>query len=70
VSRAGLVRTLIALTVVALLAPVAASASVTLRQVDSSGYPTIRATVVAPVASDQAPTLTEDGRQVVDLTAV
>jgi tight adherence protein B len=70
VSRARLVPVLIALTVVALLAPVAASASVTLRQVDSSGYPTIRATVVAPVASDQAPTLTEDGRQVVDLTAV
>jgi tight adherence protein B len=70
VSRARLVPVLIALTVVALLAPVAASASVTLRQVDSTGYPTIRATVVAPVASDQAPTLTEDGRQVVDLTAV
>jgi tight adherence protein B len=70
VSRTRLVSFLIALTVVALLAPVAASASVTLRQVDSSGYPTIRATVVAPVASDQAPTLTEDGRQVVDLTAV
>ena len=69
-SRSRLVSLLIALTAVALLAPVAASASVTLRQVDSSGYPTIRATVVAPVASDQAPTLTEDGRQVVDLTAV
>ena len=69
-SRGTRLRLLIALTVVALLAPVAASASVTLRQVDSSGYPTIRATVVAPVASDQAPTLTEDGRQVVDLTAV
>jgi tight adherence protein B len=70
VSRGTRLRLLIALTVVALLAPMAASASVTLRQVDSSGYPTIRATVVAPVASDQAPTLTEDGRQVVDLTAV
>ena len=69
-SRGTRLRLLIAFTVVALLAPMAASASVTLRQVDSSGYPTIRATVVAPVASDQSPTLTEDGRQVVDLTAV
>ena len=46
----------------------AASASVTLRRVDASGYPTIRATLVAPVASDQPPTLTENGRPVVDLT--
>ncbi|MDQ2911380.1 MAG: VWA domain-containing protein [Actinomycetota bacterium] len=63
-------RILLALAVVALLAPVAATASVTLRRVDPSGYPTIRATLVAPVASDQAPTLTENGRRVVDLTAL
>ena len=42
----------------------------TLRRVDPSGYPTIRATLVAPVASDQAPTLTENGLRVVDLTAL
>ena len=69
VSRRALIRILLLSTVVALMAPVAASASVTLRRVDVSGYPTIRATLVAPVASDQPPTLTEDGRRVVDLTA-
>ena len=65
-SRAGL---LILVVVAALLAPVAASASVTLRGVDATGYPTIRATVVAPVASHNAPTLSENGRPVVDLNA-
>ena len=60
---------LIAVIVAALLAPLAASASVTLRNVDATGYPTIRATVVAPVASRNAPTLTENGRPVVDLNA-
>ena len=55
--------------VAALLAPLAASASVTLRNVDTTGYPTMRATVVAPVASRNAPTLTENGRPVVDLNA-
>jgi tight adherence protein B len=68
--RGPLLRSLLALSVVALLAPVAATASVTLRRVDVSGYPTIRATLVAPVASDQAPTLTENGRPVADLTAL
>ena len=55
--------------VAALLAPVAASASVTLRGVDATGYPTMRATVVAPVASHNPPALTENGRPVVDLNA-
>jgi tight adherence protein B len=68
--RLPLIRILLALSVVALLAPVAATASVTLRRLDPSGYPTIRATLVAPVASDQTPTLTENGRRVVDLTAL
>jgi tight adherence protein B len=67
--RGRLLRILLLLTVAALLAPVAASAGVTLRGVDASGYPTMRATLVAPVASDQAPTLTENGRSVIDLTA-
>ena len=60
---------LLLIAVAALLAPVAASASVTLRGVDASRYPTMRATLVAPVASDQAPTLSENGRSVIDLTA-
>jgi len=69
VSRRPVLRILLLLAVAALLAPVAASAGVTLRGVDASGYPTVRATLVAPVASDQSPTLTENGRSVIDLTA-
>ena len=64
-----LIRSLLAAALVALLAPVAASANVTLRGVDATGYPTLRAAVVSPVASSQPPTLTENGRRVVDLTA-
>lgn len=60
---------LIAVFVTALLASVSASASVSLRSVDTSRYPTVRATVVAPVKSDNPPTLTENGRRVVDLNA-
>ncbi len=67
--RPALLKTLLVLAVAALLAPVAAGASVNLRGVDATGYPTIRATVVAPVASDQPPTLTENGQKVIDLTA-
>jgi tight adherence protein B len=37
--------------------------------VDATGYPTVRATLVAPVASRVKPTVTENGRKVVDLTA-
>ena len=65
-SRRRLPRILVLLAVAALLAPLSADAAVTLRGVDASGYPTIRATLVAPVASDQAPTLTENGHKVVD----
>jgi tight adherence protein B len=55
--------------VAALLAPLAATASVTLRGVDATGYPTMRATVVVPVASHNPPAVTENGRRVVDLNA-
>jgi tight adherence protein B len=68
-SRARLLPVLLAVITAALLAPLAASAGVTLRGVDTTRYPTVRATVVAPVASRNAPTLTENGRKVVDLTA-
>jgi len=64
-----LTRSLLAAALVALLAPVAASANVSLRGVDATGYPTLRAAVVSPVASSQPPTLTENGQRVVDLTA-
>jgi tight adherence protein B len=69
--RPAVLRTLLVLAVAGALVPVAASAGaqVKLRSVDVSGYPTIRATLVAPSASDQAPTLTENGRKVLDLTA-
>jgi tight adherence protein B len=60
---------LIAVVVTALLASVAANASVSLRAVDTSKYPTVRATVVAPVSSHNPPVLTENGRRVVDLNA-
>jgi len=66
VRRAGL---LLAVLAAALLAPLAATAGVTLRGVDTGGYPTIRATVVAPVATDSPPTLTENGNRVLDLSA-
>jgi tight adherence protein B len=69
VSRRRLLQTLLVVAVAALLAPLAATASVSLRNVDASGYPTVRATVVAPVASDQPPALTENGQKVLDLTA-
>jgi tight adherence protein B len=69
VRRRRLVQSLLVVAVAALLAPLAATASVSLRNVDASGYPTVRATVVAPVASDQPPTLTENGQKVLDLTA-
>jgi tight adherence protein B len=69
VSRRKLLQSLLVLAVVALLAPIAAGAGVNLRNVDASGYPTVRATVVAPVATDQAPTLTENGHKVLDLAA-
>ncbi len=67
--RRRLLQSLLVVAVAALLAPLAATASVSLRNVDASGYPTVRATVVAPVASDQPPTLTENGQKVLDLTA-
>jgi len=69
VRRRRLLQSLLVVAVAALLAPLAATASVSLRNVDASGYPTVRATVVAPVASDQPPTLTENGQKVLDLTA-
>jgi tight adherence protein B len=65
--RRRLFRIVLLLAFAALLVPLSAGAAVTLRGVDASGYPTIRATLVAPVASDQPPTLTENGRKVVDL---
>ena len=66
-TRRRLLRILVLLGVVALLVPLSADASITLRGVDASGYPTIRATVVAPVATDQPPTLSENGQPVVGL---
>ena len=67
--RRTLIRSLLAVALVALLAPVAASANVSLRGVDGSGFPTFRATVVSPVASSQPPMMTENGHGVVDLFA-
>jgi len=64
-------RLLLAAVLAALVTPVAADASLSLRGIDTSGYPTVRVTVVAPVARVAAPpTLTENGNQVVGLRAV
>jgi tight adherence protein B len=64
-------RLLVAAVLAALIAPVAAGASLSLRGIDTSGYPTVRVTVVAPVARVAAPpTLTENGNKVVGLHAV
>jgi tight adherence protein B len=63
-------RALISALVAALAAPVAADASLKLRGVDAGGYPTIRVTAVAPVAASVPPSLTENGRAVVGLSAV
>jgi tight adherence protein B len=70
VSRRAL-RLVLAAVLAALVTPVAAGAGLSLRGVDTSGYPTVRVTVVAPVAATAAPpTLTENGRPVVGLNAV
>jgi len=69
VSRRAL-RLLVAALVAVLVVPAAAGASLSLRSIDTSGYPTVRVTVVAPVASAAAPpTLTENGNKVVGLNA-
>jgi tight adherence protein B len=63
-------RLLTAALLAALAVPGAAGASLSLRGIDTSGYPTVRATLVAPVPADAPPTLTENGRQVVGLSAL
>ncbi|MFL5947456.1 MAG: VWA domain-containing protein [Gaiellaceae bacterium] len=63
-------RLLTAAVVAALAVPVGADASLKLRGVDASGFPTVRVTVVSPVAASAPPTLTENGRRVVGLNAV
>ena len=63
-------RLLTAAVVAALAVPVGADASLRLRGVDASGFPTVRLTVVSPVAASAPPTLTEDGQRVVGLHAV
>lgn len=63
-------RLLLAAALAALVLPVAAGASLNLRGIDTSSYPTVRVTVVAPVAASAAPpTLTENGNPVVGLDA-
>jgi tight adherence protein B len=63
-------RILVAALLAAFVVPSAAGAALSLRRVDLSGYPTVRATVVAPVAADAAPTLTQNSHKVVGLQAV
>jgi Mg-chelatase subunit ChlD len=70
VSRGRTTRIVVVALLAALAVPGAAGAALSLRRVDLSGYPTVRATVVAPVAADSAPTLTQNGHRVVGLRAV
>jgi len=58
----------LAVGVAALAAAAPASARVQLSAIDTSGFPTIRATVVSSAGSSAAPTLTENGSPVVGLT--
>jgi tight adherence protein B len=55
------------LALIALTLPAAATASVQLRGVDASGYPTIRASVVSSAGTSTAPAITEDGQPVAGL---
>ena len=55
------------LALIALVLPTAAAASVQLRGVDASAYPTVRASVVSSAGARVAPTITENGRPVAGL---
>lgn len=55
------------LALIALALPAAAGASVQLRGVDASAYPTIRGSVVSSAGASVAPAITEDGRPVAGL---
>jgi tight adherence protein B len=67
VRRVRLILAGLAITVLAI--PAAASATVQLRGVDASAYPTIRASVVTSRPSSSAPIVTENGQNVVALQA-
>jgi tight adherence protein B len=54
---------------VALVLPAAALAAGEIKNVDSTGFPRLQMTVVAPSPSPTAPTLTENGRAVAGLNA-
>jgi len=55
------------LALIALALPTAAAASVQLRGVDASGYPTIRASVFSSAGASVAPAITENGQPVAGL---
>jgi tight adherence protein B len=55
------------LALIALVLPAATAASVQLRGVDASGYPTIRASVVSSAGASVAPSITENGQPVAGL---
>jgi len=68
-SRRHLKLALVLASVVALLAPAAASARMRVTGLDTSHYPTVRATVVSSAGSRVRPALTENGRPVSGLQA-
>jgi tight adherence protein B len=63
-------RLVIAAVLAALAVPGVAASALSLRGLDTSGFPTVRATLVAPVATKAPPTLTENGASVVGLTTL
>ena len=52
------------LAAVALAAPAAAAASIQVKGIDMSGYPTIRLSVVTPGSLSEPPSLQENGARV------
>jgi tight adherence protein B len=63
-------RLVIAAALAALAVPGVAASALSLRGLDTSSFPTVRATLVAPVATTAPPTLTENGASVVGLTTL
>ncbi len=62
-------RPLVVASVALLVVAAPAAAGVQLNGVDTSGYPTIHATVVSSADASSAPVLTENGQRVVGATA-
>ena len=63
-------RALLGFVIVLLAVPASAFAAADIKDVDTSGYPTLRVTFVASRSTSQEPTLTENGSKVAGLNAI